>query len=43
MIAKSTRRAPRYKPDNGPLARQQIERIRRLQPRGRMKVKERLF
>ena len=34
---------PRYEADNGPLTRQQMDEIRRLQPPGRMKVKESLF
>ncbi len=34
---------PLYEADNGPLTQQQMEEIRRLQPSGRMKVKERLF
>ena len=34
---------PRYEADDGPLSPQQMEKIRRLQPRGRMKVKDRLF
>lgn len=34
---------PRYEADNGPLTPQQMDEIRRLQPPGRMKVKESLF
>lgn len=34
---------PQYEVDNGPLTRQQMDEIRRLQPPGRMKVKESLF
>lgn len=34
---------PRYEADNGPLTRQQMDQLRRLQPPGRMKVKESLF
>ena len=34
---------PRYEADNGPLTQQQMDEIRRLQPPGRMKVRERLF
>jgi hypothetical protein len=34
---------PRYEPDDGPLTQQQMDEIRRLQPPGRMKVKESLF
>lgn len=34
---------PRYEADHGPLTRQQMDEIRRLQPPGRMKVKESLF
>ncbi len=34
---------PRYEADNGALTRRQMDKIRRLQPRGRMKVKESLF
>ena len=34
---------PRYEADNGPLTQQQMDEIRRLQPPGRMKVKESLF
>lgn len=34
---------PRYEADNGPLTDRQMEEIQRLQPRGRMKVKESLF
>jgi hypothetical protein len=34
---------PRYEADNGPLTQQQMNEIRRLQPPGRMKVKESLF
>lgn len=34
---------PQYEADNGPLTRQQMDEIRRLQPPGRMKVKESLF
>lgn len=34
---------PRYEADNGPLTPQQLDEIRRLQPSGRMKVKESLF
>jgi hypothetical protein len=34
---------PRYEADNGPLTQQQMDEIRRLQPQGRMKVKESLF
>ena len=32
---------PRYEADNGPLTRQQMNEIRRVQPPGRMKVKKR--
>jgi len=34
---------PRYEADDGPLTTKQRAEIRRLQPPGRMKVKERLF
>jgi len=34
---------PRYEIDNGPLTDEQMDEIRRLQPAGRMKVRERLF
>lgn len=34
---------PRYEADNGPLAQEQMDEIRRLQPRGRMKVRQSLF
>lgn len=34
---------PRYEADNGPLTKQQLDEIRRLQPPGRMKVKASLF
>lgn len=34
---------PRYEADNGPLTQQQMDEIRRLQPPGRMKVKQSLF
>jgi hypothetical protein len=34
---------PRYEPDDGPLTRQQMDQIRRMQPPGRMKVKKSLF
>ena len=34
---------PRYELDNGPLTQQQMDEIRRLQPPGRMKVRESLF
>jgi hypothetical protein len=34
---------PRYEPDDGPLTRQQMNEIRRLQPPGRMKVLKSLF
>lgn len=34
---------PQYEPDDGPLTPPQMEEIRRLQPPGRMKVKESLF
>jgi hypothetical protein len=34
---------PRYEADNGPLTREQMDEIRRLQPPGRMKVTESLF
>ena len=34
---------PRYEPDDGPLTRQQMNQIRRMQPPGRMKVKKSLF
>jgi hypothetical protein len=34
---------PRYEPDDGPLTRQQMDEIRRLQPPGRMKVLKSLF
>lgn len=34
---------PQYEPDDGPLTPRQMEEIRRLQPPGRMKVKETLF
>ena len=34
---------PRYEVDAGPLAREQMEAIDRLQPPGRMKVKKSLF
>ena len=45
MTSMKTKKArfPRYKPDNGPLTRRQIEAIQRLQPLGRMKAKESLF
>ena len=34
---------PRYEADKGPLTRKQMEEIRRLQPRGRMKARDSLF
>ena len=34
---------PRYELDNGPLTQRQMDEIRRLQPPGRMKVRESLF
>lgn len=34
---------PRYEPDDGPLTAEQMEAIRKLQPPGRMKIKESLF
>jgi len=34
---------PRYEPDDGPLTREQMNQIRRMQPPGRMKVKKSLF
>lgn len=34
---------PRYEADNGPLTREQMAEIRRLQPPGRMKIKASLF
>ena len=34
---------PRYEIDNGPLTERQQEEVRKLQPHGRMKVKDRLF
>ena len=34
---------PRYQIDNGPLTEEQMDEIRRLQPAGRMKTRERLF
>lgn len=34
---------PRYEADNGPLTQRQLDKIRQLQPPGRMKVKESLF
>ena len=34
---------PRYEIDNGPLTEEQVDKIRRLQPAGRMKTRERLF
>ena len=34
---------PRYEADNGPLTKQQLNEIRRLQSPGRMNVKESLF
>ena len=34
---------PRYEADNGPLTKEQMDAIRRLQPPGRMKVKASLF
>ena len=34
---------PRYEIDNGPLTEEQMDEIRRLQPAGRMKTRERLF
>lgn len=34
---------PRYEPDDGPLAAEQKDAIRKLQPSGRMTVKESLF
>ena len=40
-LAKQT--LPRYEIDNGPLTDEQMGEIRRLQPAGRMKARERLF
>jgi hypothetical protein len=40
-LAKQT--LPRYEIDNGPLTDEQMDEIRRLQPAGRMKTRERLF
>jgi len=40
-LAKQT--LPRYEIDNGPLTEEQMDEIRRLQPAGRMKTRERLF
>ena len=37
------RNLPQYESDDGPLTPRQMEEIRRLQPRGRMKVKEALI
>ena len=34
---------PRYEIDNGPLTDEQMDKIRRLQPAGRMKAREKLF
>jgi len=34
---------PRYEADSGPLSEEQKNEVRKLQPRGRMKVKDRLF
>ena len=34
---------PRYEIDNGPLTDEQMDEIRRLQPSGRMKTRERLY
>ena len=34
---------PRYEIDNGPLTDEQMDEIRRLQPSGRMKIRERLY
>lgn len=41
QLAKQT--LPRYEIDNGPLTEEQMDEIRRLQPAGRMKTRERLF
>ena len=41
QLAKQT--LPRYQIDNGPLTEEQMDEIRRLQPAGRMKTRERLF
>ena len=41
QLAKQT--LPRYEIDNGPLTEEQMDEIRRLQPGGRMKTRERLF
>jgi len=43
LAALARQTLPRYEADNGPLTRQQMDEIRRLQPPGRMKVKESLF
>lgn len=40
-LAKQT--LPRYEIDNGPLTEEQMDEIRRLQPAGRMKSREKLF
>lgn len=40
-LAKQT--LPRYEMDNGPLTEEQMDEIRRLQPAGRIKTRERLF
>jgi hypothetical protein len=40
-LAKQT--LPRYEIDNGPLTEEQMDEIRRLQPRGRIKTRESLF
>lgn len=34
---------PRYEPDDGPLTAQQLKAIKRLEPPGRMEVRESLF
>lgn len=40
-LAKQT--LPRYEIDNGPLTEEQMDEIRRLQPAGRMKTREKLY
>ena len=41
ILARQT--LPRYEADNGPLSREQMDEIRRIQPPGRMEVKKSLF
>ncbi len=43
LVQLANQTLPRYEIDNGPLTEEQMDEIRRLQPAGRMKTRERLF